>query len=282
MSDPTPGPIAVLGATGRTGGATVRHLLAAGAPVRALTRDPAGTAGRALLEAGADVVAADMDDDVSLARALEGADRVFNVQPAYDARGRYHGDVELAQGAAVARAAGDVGVTHVVQMAAGRGRPTGLPHFDAKLTIRRGFEDEGITVTALHPGPFMELMTDPGFAPALSVWGVEPRIVGWDRPLPWVAVDDIGRVAAEALTGPVPSGGREVELIGDLRSLRECRQLLADDGRRPRRVPVPTFVFRAMVGSEFIDMWTWITTLDDITVTPGLVDVPTWIAGLDG
>ena len=32
--------IGVLGATGRTGGATVRHLLGAGANVRAFTRDP--------------------------------------------------------------------------------------------------------------------------------------------------------------------------------------------------------------------------------------------------
>jgi uncharacterized protein YbjT (DUF2867 family) len=270
-------PIAVLGATGRTGGATVRHLLAKGVSVRALTRDPGSRAAAALGDLGADVVAADMDDETSLKQALDETTQLFNVQPAYDNRGRYQGELELAQGAAVARAAGAVGVRHVVQLAAGQGEPTGLPHFDAKLTIRRGFEDQGVTVTAIHPGPFMELMVDRSFAPALSVWGVEPRIVGWDRPVPWVALDDIGRIAAASLTGPIPGDGITIELIGDLRSLRDCRRLLTEAGRRPRRVPIPTFMFRAMVGEEFLQMWRWTTTLDEILITPGLLDVPTWL-----
>jgi uncharacterized protein YbjT (DUF2867 family) len=123
----------------------------------------------------------------------------------------------------------------------------------------------------------MELMVDRSFAPALSVWGVEPRIVGWDRPVPWVALDDIGRIAADALTGPIPGNGHTIELIGDLRSLRACRRLLTEAGRRPRRVPIPTFMFRAMVGEEFLQMWRWMTTLDEIPITPGLLDVPTWL-----
>lgn len=274
-------PIAVMGATGRTGGATVRSLRQQGVPVRALTRDPHSQPAKTIRDLGADLVMADTDDETSLKRALEGTTRLFNVQPGFDSRGRYQGDLELAQGAAVARAAAAVGIEHVVQLAAGRGEPTGLPHFDAKLTIRRGFEEQGIAVTALHPGPFMELMVDRSFAPALSVWGVEPRIVGWDRPLPWVALQDIGRTAASALIGAVPADGATVELIGDLRSLRQCRQLLSAAGRRPRRVPIPTFLFRAMVGDEFIQMWRWITTIDEIPVTPGLLDVSTWIEQLD-
>ncbi len=275
--------IAVLGATGRTGGATVKHLTSRGVPVRALTRDPDSPAARRLAGPGIEVRAADMDDLDSMLRALEGATRLFNVQPAYDSRGRYQGEQELAHGAMVARAAGAVGVRHIVQLAAGRGVPSGLPHFDSKLAIRRGFEDQGIPVTAIHPGPFMELMVLPAYAPAVSVWGVEPRIVGWDRKLPWVALTDIGRTAADHLTGPVPADGRTIELYGDLRSLRECRTLLTDAGRAPRRTPIPTWLFRAMVGDEFIAMWRWLTTVDpaSIQLTPGLLDVPAWAATLD-
>ena len=269
--------IAVLGATGRTGGSTVRQLLERGVSVRALTRDPNSDAAIVLGELGADVVEADMDSESTLRQGFEGVSRLFNVQPAYDNRGRYQGELELSQGAAVASAAGAAGVSHVVQLSAGRGELTGIPHFDAKLTIRQGLEDQGITVTALHPGPFMELMVDPTFAPALSVWGVEPRIVGWDRPLPWVALDDIGRSAADALTQPIPDAGETIELIGDLRSLRECRRLLTDAGRRPRRAPIPTWLFKAMVGDEFIEMWRWITELDEIPINSDLLDVPAWI-----
>lgn len=272
--------VAVLGATGRTGGATLRHLAARGASVRALTRDPNSAAATRLGGLGVETVRADMDDPSSVKKALEGVTALFNVQPAFDRRGRYHGDVELAQGAAVARAAGTAGVEHVVQLSAGRGDPTGLAHFDNKLTIRRWFEDAGIVVTAVHPGPFMELMVDPSFAPAMSTWGVQPRIVGWDRPLPWVAVDDIGRVSADALLGPSPRDGEVRELIGDLRSLRQCRDLLTAADRRPRRIPMPTWALRRAVGDELLQMWRWTTDAGEFPVTPGLIDVPTWIAGL--
>ena len=45
--------VLVTGATGQQGGATARHLLANGWPVRALTRDPNSPAALALAEAGA-------------------------------------------------------------------------------------------------------------------------------------------------------------------------------------------------------------------------------------
>jgi uncharacterized protein YbjT (DUF2867 family) len=273
--------ITVLGATGRTGGSTVRALRARGVPVRAVTRQPDGRGGRALAAIGAEVVAGDMDDETSLRVAFDGI-RLFNVQPAYDRRGRYQGGLEVDQGRAVARAAASAGVSHVVQLSAGRGRPENLPHFDNKLLIRRAFEQQGLPVTAIHPAPFMELMTSPEFAPALATWGVEPRIVGWERRLPWVALADIGERAASELTGPVPADGATIELIGDLRSLDDCRQLLRQAGRRVRRAPVPTRLFTAMVGTEFVNMWRWITTIapEDLPLDPELRDVPTWIAEL--
>ena len=95
--------------------------------------------------------------------------------------------------------------------------------------------------------------------------------------MPWVALDDIGRRAADALIGPVPDRSKAVELIGDVRSLGDCRRLLTEAGRRPRRVPIPIWLFRSMVGDEFVQMWQWLTEFDQIPVTPGLLDVPAWI-----
>lgn len=91
------------------------------------------------------------------------------------------------------------------------------------------------------------------------------------------AVDDVGRVAAEALVAPIPGDGAIIELIGDLRSLRDCRDLLATAGRRTRRAPIPRALFRSMVGDELTEMWRWLTTLDEIPITPGVRDVPAWI-----
>jgi hypothetical protein len=72
--------ILVSGATGQQGGATARHLLANGWPVRALTRDARKPAAQALAAKGAEIVEGDFDDRASLAKALEGAYGAFSVQ----------------------------------------------------------------------------------------------------------------------------------------------------------------------------------------------------------
>jgi uncharacterized protein YbjT (DUF2867 family) len=223
-----------------------------------------------------------MDDPASLKPALTGATRLFNVQPAFDSKGRYHLETEVQQGIAVADAARDADVMHVVQLDAGNGKVTGVPHLDAKNRIRETFEEKGLTVTYLSPAPFMELMVDPRFMPALSTFGAEPRVVGWDQPMPWIACDDIGRIAAERLTSSVPQEGEVIEPVADIRSLRECYSLLADAGHAPRRIPIPVFVLRRLVGEEFPAMWRWITQeYEGATPDPDLMDVPNWIATLD-
>jgi uncharacterized protein YbjT (DUF2867 family) len=138
-----PDVIAVLGATGRTGGATARHLLARGAAVRAITRDPGGAPARALAQAGVEVRTADMSDAETLRDALRGATRLFNVQPAFDGRGRHDRELELVQGRAVATAAATERVGHVVQLAgataAEPASPTWTPSWTSEpRSTRRG------------------------------------------------------------------------------------------------------------------------------------------------
>jgi hypothetical protein len=50
----------------------------------------------------------------------------------------------------------------------------------------------GLPITILRPMAFMELMTDKDFYPQVSVWHVMPKLMGWDRTLPWLAADDAG------------------------------------------------------------------------------------------
>jgi len=69
---PVDGIVAVVGATGRHGGAAARALLSAGVSVRALVRDPAKPAAAALASAGAQLVFADFDDPTRCGRPLMG------------------------------------------------------------------------------------------------------------------------------------------------------------------------------------------------------------------
>jgi uncharacterized protein YbjT (DUF2867 family) len=85
--------ILVTAATAPVGRSIVSQLVAAGRPVRALTRDPAGAG----LPAAAEVVAGDLADPASLPAALEGVSAVFllavvpGVAPAFLAAARAAG-----------------------------------------------------------------------------------------------------------------------------------------------------------------------------------------------
>jgi len=63
--------VAVVGATGRQGGAVTRHLRADGWHVRALTRRPESKAAQELALLGAEVIHAELSDPRSLEAAFE-------------------------------------------------------------------------------------------------------------------------------------------------------------------------------------------------------------------
>lgn len=68
--------IAVFGATGQQGGGLARAILddpSGQFTVRAITRRPDSDAAKALADRGAEVVTADLDDEASLTKALQGA-----------------------------------------------------------------------------------------------------------------------------------------------------------------------------------------------------------------
>ena len=50
----------------------------------------------------------------------------------------------------------------------------------------------------------MTLETRPreGYYPAVAVWSVMPKLIGGARPVPWLAVDDLGAIAARAFADP--------------------------------------------------------------------------------
>src|SRR5258708_25803649 len=72
--------VLVTGAAGREGGAVVRHMLAKGWKLRALTRDPGSHAARALTQKGVEVVQGDLEDAASIARAAAGVYGIYSVQ----------------------------------------------------------------------------------------------------------------------------------------------------------------------------------------------------------
>lgn len=249
--------VAVVGATGRQGGAVTRHLLAGGWRVRALTRRPDSKRARALAESGADVVRADMADAATLSAAFRDAYGVFSVQNPMTSGGV---GTEVRHGKNVADAAMAMGVKHVVYGSAGTGvAGTGVPEWESKLAVEAHMEALGVPLTVLRPTAFMELMTDKGFFPPVSTWHLMPKLMGADRRIPWLGVDDLGAIAARAFGDPDHFVGTELRLAGDLRSIAECKAIWAEVmGRPPRRFAMPVWLFERFVGTDLTTMWRWL------------------------
>jgi uncharacterized protein YbjT (DUF2867 family) len=206
-------PIAVVGATGLQGGATVRALLAAKAPVRALVRRIDSDAARALTELGADLVAADLDDPESLRAAFTGVDAVFAMTtPGYDQRT----DLEVAHGHAIADAAAAAGVPHVIYGSVGGAeRHTGIPHFDSKRDIEEYLVARGLSTVFVRPVFFMDNFAQ-FLTPAMQDGTLLVRMpLPPGIPLQMIAVEDVGAVAAAAALDPGCVAGGSIEIAGD-------------------------------------------------------------------
>ncbi|MEU3625393.1 NmrA family protein [Amycolatopsis coloradensis] len=234
-------PVLVTGATGRQGGATVRALLAAGVPVRALVRDPAGA--EAVEALGAELAVGDLHDFDSVVRAAKGARAVFSVQmpgmsvEGFDFAGEVTQGVNLVE---AAKAAGVPQFVHTSVSGAGQhveapgwaeGRWASMePTLGAKAAIQDRVRAAGFPRwTLLKPGFFME-----NFLPAMKFLfprGVEGGLVSVLRPetrLSLAAVDDIGTAAAAAIAEPERFDGVELELASDFLSMKEIAAILSD------------------------------------------------------
>ncbi|MBW4719345.1 NmrA/HSCARG family protein [Saccharothrix obliqua] len=199
----------VTGATGAQGGALARLLLAAGHPVRALTRTPDSTAARQLEAAGAELAEGDFDNPSSLRTALRDVRSVFAVTTPFGT----DPETETRQGIALIDAAD--GVDHIVFTSASNAdRNTGIPHFDSKRRIEEHLMSKPQRWTILAPAAFI----DDKFGD-WTLSGLRQGILGIPmpatRPLHLVAVRDIAETAALTLHNPDRFTRTRLDLAGE-------------------------------------------------------------------
>lgn len=281
--------VLIFGATGNIGGATARELLKRGWDVRAVTRTPGSDKAEALAMLGAEVVQGDMEDRASLEVVFDGIPRVLSVQN-WVTNGV---EGEIRQGKLVANVARSAGVEHLVYASAGTGeRGSGIPHFENKIVVEDYMRQLGLPFTIVRPTPFMELLSEKEFYPAMGTWGVEPKVVGWDTPLPWVAVYDLGLAISNVFEDPRTYIGQDITICSDVKTLAESQAIFtAIDGKKPLRIPLPVWMFGKMAGDEFVNMWRWMAGfvrdvgpegLWDMVeasreVSPELLDMESWL-----
>lgn len=203
--------IAIVGATGAQGGSLVRAILADKASEftpRAITRNRDSDKAKALAKAGAEVVKADIDDEASLERALDGAHGAFLVTNFWE---HFSPEREYTQAGNMARAAKTTGVKHVIwstledtrkqvpleddRMPTLQGKYK-VPHFDAKGEADQIFRDLGLPTTFLQTSFYWENFIYFGSGPKRGPDGTLALTFPLgDKKLPAIAVEDIGKTA---------------------------------------------------------------------------------------
>ncbi|MGK9232846.1 NAD(P)H-binding protein [Inquilinus limosus] len=225
--------LAIIGATGRVGGAAARELRRRGRAVRAVVRDPGK--GGALVEVGCEIAVADIADTKALTAALRGAEGVLAVVPLPPSRGDAAAEVRglidsLARALEAARPPRVVAISdYGAQHAAGTGitllfhhleqRLGGLPgiaflrsaeHMENWARSLRAVLATGVLASLHHPldkrfptvsAPDVGLIA----ADLLDTAEVSPRILHAEGPQRYAALD-----VAAALAGPL---GRPVQAV---------------------------------------------------------------------
>jgi uncharacterized protein YbjT (DUF2867 family) len=222
--------IAVVGATGQQGGGLAHAILTdpeAEFTVRAITRNPDSDKAKQLAELGAEVVQADLDDEASLAKALEGAYGAFLVTNFWE---HMSPEREYDQARNLAGAAKTAGVRHAIWSTLEDTResvpldddrmPTLLgqykvPHFDVKGEANALFTEAGVPTTFLQTTFYWDGFLS-GFGPQrqedgsllLALAMGESRLAG-------IASEDIGRTAYGIFKRGAELAGQTVSIAGE-------------------------------------------------------------------
>ncbi|HYZ87510.1 MAG TPA: NmrA/HSCARG family protein [Bryobacteraceae bacterium] len=271
--------ILVTGATGKQGGATLRHLRKHGFPVRALVRDPNKHEARQLAGQGVQVVKGTFEDIDSLRRALDGVYGVFCMSTF--AEGGV--EAESQQGYNMIEAAQRSRVSHFVYSSVGGAdQNTGVPHFDSKFRVEERLRASGLPYSILRPSFFMENWV--GMREMLEqgslIWPLSPQ-----TKLQQIAVDDIGGLTALSFANEGRWLNRALDISGDERTCEEiAREFSRVLSRDVRYVQVPWDALEQQISQEMALMFHWFEdhgyTADIPAVRaeyPDLMTFPRWL-----
>lgn len=246
--------VLVTGATGRQGGAVVRHLLPKGWKLRALTRNAATHVAKELAGQGVEVVQGDLEDAASLDRACRGVYGIYSVQDFWSVGAKR----EVQQGKNLADAAKKAGVQHFVYSSVGGAeRNTGIPHWESKWEVEKHIRQLALPATIFRPAAFMEMYNVLEVEVGLLKGKLVDALRG-DKPYQTIATDDIGAFVALAFERPKEFIGLELEIAGSELTNLDAAKVFSRVLARPvrfSRLPLP--IVRLFMSKEFYKMFRW-------------------------
>ncbi|HUJ20145.1 MAG TPA: NmrA/HSCARG family protein [Bryobacteraceae bacterium] len=302
--------IAVVGATGAQGGGLVRAIVndaSGGFRARALTRDTGSAAARELAGLGAEVVAADVDQEDSLKRAFDGAYAAYCVTFFW---AHFSPEKEIAEAAAMARAAKATGVEHLIWSTLEDTRkwvplsdnrmPTlmgkyKVPHFDGKGEANGLFTARGVPTTFLLTSFYWDNFIHFGMGPQKGPDGrLAITFPLGDKKMPGIAAEDIGKCAYGIFKRGRELIGQTVGIAGEhLTGAQMAESFSKVLGQEVRYNDVPPEVYRGLgfPGAEDLgNMFQFKRDFEDVfcgsrdiafsrALNPALQTFDVWLAG---
>jgi uncharacterized protein YbjT (DUF2867 family) len=194
--------ILIIGASGLLGHQTAKQLLARGEQVRLLARDPSRVDD--LRRMGATVMQGDLIDPSSLARACQGADRVFASSHSVLGKGKYKSEyVDDAGNRSLIDAAKAAEVSHFVFTSIRTVAPNHPDDFfRTKYKIEEYLKASGLSYTILRPSAFMEMHVYDLNGKAILETGKRTMLNRGTKLRNFMAVRDGAKFAVLALTDP--------------------------------------------------------------------------------
>ncbi len=241
--------ILVIGATGKQGSHVVQHLLSDGWFVRGLTRNTSKPGARQLARMGVEIITADLRDDESVGKALEGVYGVYYMLPL--AKWAPAAGLRLAEQAQRAR------VQHLVfSSVGGAERDVSVAHFVDKQKVENRIKQLGMPATILRPVAYMDALANPR---ALRlVLGFLKTFMPPDKKFQMIALEDIGAFAAQVFSRPEYYIGKSLELAGDEMTVPELEDAIRDvTGQEAKYYTIPKWVIHILpkIGREMIQFY---------------------------
>jgi uncharacterized protein YbjT (DUF2867 family) len=227
--------IVVIGATGMLGIPVTVALLEAGFEVTALVRKP--DEARRVLPAATQIVAADVRDEASLRRGLDGQDALYlnlSVAPT-ERRGDFHTELQgLEHILAAARSAGIKRIGYLSALI--HDSPSRWWVLEVWRNAIARIKGSGIPYTIFCPTNFMETLSQ------RHMLGRTFAMTGWSRNRNyWIAGRDFGRQVARSFAIP-EAANREFVVQGpEPMTYNEAARRYVSAAGIPRRLTLPLF-----------------------------------------
>lgn len=274
--------IFVTGATGKQGGATIRHLLQCGFAIKAFTRNKESESAQWLRQANVEIIEGNLNEPCTYTDHLNNVHGIFAVLDFKQGPKK-----ETEQGYDIVTAAKEKKIAHFLYSSViGADANTGIPHWESKNKIENLLKQSGVHHTIIRPCYFMENFLLPQ---------VKSRLLKGKLVMPlhkkkvqqYMSTEDVGRIAAIIFSDPQRYMGKTITLAAEQMDGIMLAEHFSTAFNRPVKYQqLPGIITRLVMGKDLYKMFNWIDQHDAVFVKdleafknefPGMLSLDEWI-----